>query len=194
MPAMLVEFTNTSDFQYIGNFLDSVQAFHLLRKLYAELDWQQQEIRLFGRRLLQPRLSCWYGDEDAQYCYSGLRLNPLPWHPELCRLRHMLQETLQFQFNSVLANAYRDGRDSMGWHADNEKELGEEPLIASLSLGASRRFLLRTRKGNETRCLQLEHGSLLLMRGKSQKDYRHAVPKTRKAVGLRINLTFRRII
>ena len=194
MPAIVAEFSNNSDFQYIRNFLDRARAFLLLHKLYAELDWQQQEILLFGRRVLQPRLSCWYGDRDAKYSYSGLQLQPLPWHPELSGLRLLLQETLQQPFNSVLANAYRDGRDGMGWHADDEKELGEEPLIASLSLGASRRFRLRARKGDEAKDLLLEHGSLLLMRGKSQRDYRHSVPKTKAAVGLRVNLTFRQVI
>ena len=137
-----------SDFQYIENFLDRDRGFSLLQKFRAELSWQQQEIRLFGRKILQPRLSCWYGDQGADYAYSGLRLQPLPWHPDLLVLRHLLQESLQCPFNSVLANAYRDGGDSMGWHADDEKELGAEPLIASLSLGAPRRFLLRSRKGN----------------------------------------------
>jgi len=189
----VIDCRDSSDFQYIENFLESAHGFWLLEHFHKELRWQRQEIRLFGRKILQPRLSCWYGDPDAQYTYSGLQLQPLPWHPALLDLRNLLQETLQFPFNSVLANAYRDGRDSMGWHADDEKELGPEPLIASLSLGASRRFLIRSRNGNENSSMLLEHGSLLLMRGKSQKNYRHSVPKTTKPVGLRINLTFRQV-
>lgn len=192
--SLLADGSSTSDFQYIEKCLEKERAFSLLQKFRAELSWQQQEIRLFGRKIPQPRLSCWYGDQDADYAYSGLRLQPLPWHPDLLVLRHLLQETLQYPFNSVLANAYRDGRDSMGWHADDEKELGAEPLIASLSLGAPRRFLLRSRKGSETASLPLEHGSLLLMRGKSQKNYKHSIPKTAKPTGLRINLTFRHVL
>jgi len=181
------------DFQYIEDFLERDHGFWLLEHLREELSWQQQEIRLFGRKVLQPRLSCWYGEPEARYTYSGLHLEPLPWHPALLELRNLLEETLGSPFNSVLANAYRDGRDSMGWHADDEKELGPEPLIASLSLGASRRFMLRSRRGKETSGMMLDHGSLLLMRGKSQKTHQHSVPKTSRAVGLRINLTFRQI-
>ncbi len=192
-PALLSGFSDSAEFQYIENFVDLAEASRLLQTLYTELRWEQQEIRLFGRKIPQPRLSCWYGDADAEYAYSGLRLAPLPWHPELSRLRRVLQGTLQHPFNSVLANAYRNGRDSMGWHADDEKELGTEPLIASLSLGACRRFLLRARRGNQTMGLALQHGSLLLMRGTSQLHYRHSLPKTSKSVGLRINLTFRQI-
>jgi len=193
-PGKAVRLINTSDFEYIQNFLGCDRAHHLLHKLHTELAWQQQEITLFGRTVLQPRLSCWYGDRDARYAYSGLHLEPLPWHPELLILRDLLQEVVQMPFNSVLANAYRDGRDSMGWHADDEKELGFEPLIASVSLGACRRFLLKARRGKALTELQLEHGSLLLMRGKSQSAFRHSLPKTTKPVGLRINLTFRQIL
>lgn len=186
-------FGDSEDFVYFGHFLEYTRGYGLLQKLRSELNWKQHEIQLFGRKILQPRLSCWYGDVNAEYTYSGLHLRPLPWHPELLALRYRLQNVLQCPFNSVLANAYRDGRDSMGWHADDEKELGAEPRIASISLGAERRFMLRSRNGKETKSLQLEHGSLLLMQGTSQRDYRHSIPKTRKAVGLRINLTFRQV-
>jgi alkylated DNA repair dioxygenase AlkB len=119
----------------------------------------------------------------------------LNWLPCLLELRNLLQEKLACSFNSVLANAYRDGRDSMGWHADDEKELGPKPLIASLSFGTSRRFLLREKAKNKARpfSLQLEHGSLLVMRGESQSRYLHSVPKTARPAGLRINLTFRQV-
>jgi alkylated DNA repair dioxygenase AlkB len=190
---VVADFSDCSNFLYTRNFLQSDQAFLLLEKFYAELKWQQQEIRIFGRNVRQPRLSCWYGDKGARYTYSGLHLEPLPWHSDLLDLRHRLQETLHHPFNSVLANAYRDGRDSMGWHADDEKELGDDPVIASLSLGACRRFRWRALHGNETRVLPLEHGSLLLMRGNFQTKYQHSLPKTTKSVGLRINLTFRHI-
>lgn len=149
---------------------------------------------LFGQRMRQPRLVGWCADAGVEYRYSGLRLRPAPWLPALDALRHRLNAKLDCRFNSVLLNAYRDGADSMGWHADNEPELGLEPVIASLSLGAPRRFRLRPVNGGAALGFDLASGSLLLMRGRSQADWRHAVPKTRRQVGLRINLTFREIL
>jgi len=165
----------------------------LLDKLGAELAWQRHEIKLFGRRIMQPRLSCWYGDEGVSYGYSGLKLEALPWHPGLQNLRHRLETELHQPFNSVLANAYRDGNDSMGWHADDEPELGDAPTIASLSLGYPRRFLVRSKRGKERRAMMLGNGSLLVMRGAAQSAYQHALPKTLKTAGYRINLTFRNV-
>lgn len=180
-------------FDYRPGFLPRACADALLQRLWRELDWRQDHIVLFGRRVPQPRLSCWIGDPDAAYRYSGLSLSPAPWHPELSRLRKRLERTLGRPFNSVLANAYRDGRDSMGWHADDEPELGLEPMIASLSLGACRRFLVRRVDGGPTTAVELQHGSLLVMAGAAQASYRHAVPKTARPTGMRINLTFRSI-
>lgn len=183
-------------FEYRPAFLPAPLADGWLAQLRRELDWSQQEIRLFGRRVMQPRLIAWYGDPQAVYSYSGLTLEPLPWHPVLRELKRRLERLTGGRFNSVLANAYRDGRDSMGWHSDDEEELGATPLIASVSLGAARRFLLRPRaraSGARTRStgITLEHGSLLLMKGASQHRYQHALPRTRKQIGLRINLTYR---
>jgi len=154
------------------------------------LDWSQREIVLFGRRRQQPRLVAWHGDPGACYRYSGLTLLPAPWHPALLEIRERLAEHTDAVFNSVLANAYRDGCDSMGWHRDDEPELGPMPVIASVSLGAERRLLIRAR-GQPSVGLKLEAGSLLLMRGDFQQRYQHALPKTRQPVGLRINLTYR---
>jgi len=188
-------FSPEADFCYIPDFLPARSANRLVECLWAGLQWEQRDITLFGRRIPQPRLTSWYGDPDAHYTYSGLNLHPLPWHPALLELRRLLQEKLRHDFNSVLANAYRDGHDSMGWHADDEKELGPKPLIASLSLGEGRRFLLRKKleKNSKSVGLQLEHGSLLVMQGDSQSRYMHSLPKTRKPAGLRINLTFRQV-
>ena len=186
--------SDAGDFYYLSNFLNPSDAQRLFSIFSTELDWQQKEIRLFGRKIPQPRLTCWYSDEGVQYAYSGLQLEPMPWHPELLGLRKLLQQTLHFPFNSVLGNAYRDGRDSMGWHADDEKELGAEPVIASISLGAERKFKLRKRMGHSTTDLRLEHGSLLVMQRQCQSGYRHSLPKTVKPVGLRINLTFRQVM
>lgn len=141
-----------------------------------------------------PRLEAWYGDAGASYSYSGLAHEPLPWTPELQRLRERVEVAAGTTFNSVLANLYRDGNDSNGWHADDESELGEQPVIASLSLGAARRFLLRHRASVERVEVVLEAGSLLLMRGKTQQCWKHSVPKQRTVHAPRINLTFRRVV
>jgi alkylated DNA repair dioxygenase AlkB len=141
-----------------------------------------------------PRLSAWYGDPGAIYSYSGLRLEPLPWTPVLLEIRQVVTDLAETPFNSVLLNLYRDGQDSMGWHSDAEPELGRNPVIASVSLGAVRRFVLRHKKRKEQHiALELESGSVLVMGGALQHYWRHALPKIRQAVGPRINLTFRLI-
>jgi alkylated DNA repair dioxygenase AlkB len=152
---------------------------------------------MFGKEVPQPRLTAWYGDPAAQYTYSGLTWEPRPWTPTLLDLRRRLEAATDARFNSVLLNYYRDGRDSMGWHADNEPELGAAPAIASLSLGASRRFRLRPYRGGLTHpsfSLDLPTGSLLLMRGPTQQHWQHELPKTARPVGPRLNLTFRWIV
>jgi alkylated DNA repair dioxygenase AlkB len=180
---------------YFPRWLPQEQARTALVALRNELPWAQHRIRLFGREVLTPRLCAWVGDTGASYAYSGTRFEPLPWNDTLLALRGRLQCEGMGQFNSVLANRYRDGRDSMGWHADDERELGHEPVIASISLGATRRFRLRHRRDPSQRAeLPLEHGSLLLMRGATQANYRHDLPKTTRPVGERINLTFRLVL
>jgi alkylated DNA repair dioxygenase AlkB len=163
-----------------------------LAELTASLPWSQPEIRIFGRKVPVPRLQVWIGDADAHYRYSGLDNRPLGWTPLLLDIRRRVEESCHHRFNSVLANLYRDGNDSNGWHSDDEPELGVEPVIASLSLGATRRFLMRRRDDHECKVeIALEHGSLLLMWGRSQADWQHTVPKQLR-VGLpRLNLTFR---
>ena len=185
-------------FEYYPSFIAPSEAGRLLALLWRELAWDEKEISLFGRKVLQPRLVAWYGDEAAEYKYSGLKLQPLPWHPALQDLRKQLEDCTGRNYNSVLANAYRDGSDSMGWHSDNEPELGMNPVIASVSLGAERSF--RVRKVKNRRPLAggssgiiLGHGSLLVMKGASQALYQHALPKTRRKTKLRINLTYRQI-
>ena len=183
-------------FVYHAHFLTLGEADELLEGLWRELQWSRREITLFGRSVMQPRLVAWYGEPDAVYRYSGLTLSPLPWHPLLLKLRSRVEAISGSRFNSVLANAYRDGSDSMGWHSDDERELGARPVIASVTLGAARRFLLRPKNAAErgkgaTITLHPAHGSLLLMKGESQLRFQHALPKTRHPVGLRINLTWR---
>ena len=160
--------------------------------LRSSLPWSVHRIRMFGRMVDSPRLSAWVGDADAVYRYSGTDFTPHPWTAALSDLRLRLQDELDTPFNSVLANLYRDGRDAMGWHSDDEPELGPQPVIASVSLGAARRFLLKHRQDPALRsALALPHGSLLVMAGDTQRHYRHALPRTARAVGPRINLTFR---
>ncbi|MEN5207862.1 alpha-ketoglutarate-dependent dioxygenase AlkB [Stenotrophomonas terrae] len=183
-----------TDVQHLPGWLPAAQADALLLALHTQVAWEIHRIRMFGRWLDSPRLSCWMGDADAHYRYSGADFIPHPWVPAVNELRERLQQACDARFNSVLLNRYRDGRDSMGWHSDDEPELGPTPLIASLSLGAERRFLLR-RRDDPARKLEyrLGHGDLLLMRGDCQRDYQHALPKTARVAGERINLTFRQV-
>lgn len=158
-------------------------------RLGEETAWEQHDITLFGRTVPTPRLTAWTG--DAAYRYSGIANEPQPWTPTLAALRDRLVAEVGSPFNSCLANLYRDGTDSMGEHSDDEPELGPRPTIASVSLGARRRFVLRHRATGQRWSYDLGAGDLLVMRAESQADYRHGVPKTRRPVGPRMNLTFR---
>lgn len=180
-----------ADLRYAPHWLAPDEADALFATLRESIAWETHRIRIFGREVDSPRLSRWIGNPDAVYTYSHTRFTPHPWTPLLADLRERVEQTCTTRFNSVLANLYRDGNDSMGWHSDNEAELGERPIIASLSLGAERRFTLRRRdRSGKTLGLPLPHGSLLLMAGDTQRLYMHALPKTR-AAGARLNLTFR---
>lgn len=177
------------------NWLAGAEADALLDVVRESVLWQIHRIRIFGRLVDSPRLSCWMGDAGAAYRYSGVKFDPVPWVPALAQVRERLQIETGHAFNSVLLNRYRDGRDCMGWHSDDEPELGPQPFIASLSLGQTRRFSLKHRTRPELRAsVELRHGDLLLMGGDTQRLYRHALPRTTRAVGERINLTFRNII
>jgi len=170
------------------------EADELERRLRAGIDWEQEEVRIFGATHPVPRLVAWHGDPTAVYTYSGVRHEPRPWTAPLQLIRGRVTALTGESFNSVLLNRYRSGRDGMGWHADDEPELGRDPVIASVSFGAVRRFRLRHRRlRHEVRSLELAHGSLLLMGGPLQHHWRHALPKTLRPVGERINLTFRRV-
>ena len=167
----------------------------LFAAMLADIDWEVHRIRMFGRMIDSPRLSSWIGDPGTSYTYSRTRFEPKPWPLSLRPIRERLRNMLGIDFNSVLANRYRHGRDAMGWHSDDEPELGAQPVIASISLGATRRFALKSRGEDGGRLtFELTHGSLLVMRGETQTAYRHALPNTARPVGERINLTFRRIL
>lgn len=164
------------------------------QRLYQGLDWRQEQLHIYGRWLKVPRLMAWYGDPGAHYRYSGVDHIPQAWTAELLNLRADVEAVCGQAFNSVLANLYRDGRDSMGCHADDEKELGNNPLIASLSFGESRLLRFRHTKTGYKLDVELGHGDLLIMAGELQHHWRHELPKTRKTKLPRINLTFRRIV
>jgi alkylated DNA repair dioxygenase AlkB len=161
----------------------------VLAQLIRDTPWRQDSVVVYGKRHLQPRLTAWYG--EASYTYSGLTLQPLPMTPLLSTLRATVEALTGHRYNSVLLNYYRDGADSMGMHSDDEPELGPRPAIASLSLGASRTFILRHKISKKTVKLDLPDGSLLLMAGALQKHWLHGINKTTKQTGPRLNLTFR---
>jgi alkylated DNA repair dioxygenase AlkB len=164
----------------------------LLDALLGQIAWRQEEATIMGRRVAIPRLTAWHG--EAGYVYSGIRMAPAPWSRALLELRQRAEHLAGQPFNSVLLNLYRDGRDSVSWHADNEPGLGRNPVIASLSLGATRRFQLKHRRRDERVAIDLSHGSCLVMAGATQHHWLHQLPKTARPVGPRINLTFRRML
>lgn len=174
-------------------FLKTEESLQLYARLRDSLVWQQPDIYIAGKQRQIPRLQAWYGEPEALYTYSRRTFEPAYWTDELAHLRHGIERACQASFNSVLANYYRSGADSMGFHADNEPELGAQPTIASLSLGGARRFVFKTIDGLEKQHFEivLETGDLLLMGGDTQRYWRHGLPKTRRPVAGRINLTFR---
>jgi alkylated DNA repair dioxygenase AlkB len=168
----------------------------LLRRLIAEVPWRCEEVVMWGRRVPQPRLVAWYGDAGRSYAYSGLYLQPLAWTPILLGIKARVEEAVGTSFNSVLLNYYRDHCDSIGFHSDNEPELGERPIIASVSFGEERTFILKHKTAKEVPPvhLRLASGSLLLMKGDTQRCWKHGIAKESHACGPRINLTFRQIL
>jgi alkylated DNA repair dioxygenase AlkB len=164
----------------------------VLARLIAETAWRAETVTVFGKRHLQPRLTAWHG--EASYTYSGLTLDPLPFSPLLLQIRAAVEAATGCRFNSVLLNYYRDGRDSMGMHSDDEPELGAEPAIASVSFGATRTFILRHKRSKRTVKLELDDGSLLFMSGAMQKNWLHGINKTARTQNARVNLTFRQIL
>ena len=165
-------------------------------QLIAEVPWRQESILVWGKMYRQPRLVAWFGDEGSNYTYSGITLNPIPWTDLLFDIKKRVETVTSADFNSVLLNYYRDNRDSMGFHSDDEAELGQNPVIASLSLGEERTLVLkhRTSKLAKPVRLRLESGSLLLMKGETQRHWKHGIAKETRRCGPRINLTFRRIV
>lgn len=179
---------------YYPQFFDKEQSDLIYAELLQDIAWQQDNITIFGKTHPQPRLTALYGNEGKPYSYSNIKMQPHSWNPLLQKIKYFIEETTGCQFTTVLLNQYRDGKDSNGWHADNEKELGTNPIIASLSFGAERVFQLKHNSlADAKKSIVLEHGSLLLMKGSTQHFWKHQIPKTAKPIGNRINLTFRSI-
>lgn len=174
-------------------FYPESQADDFYQQLLTEIAWQQEELQIYGRKINVPRLMCWYGDPEAHYHYSGADHAPYTWTPTLLTLKGDVEAFCACEFNSAMANLYRDGRDSMGCHADDEKELGVNPTIASLSFGESRLLRFRHKRSKQKLEIELSHGDLLIMAGALQHHWRHELPKTRQTKQARINLTFRKI-
>ena len=182
-----------AELDYYPGWLPNHEAY--FQQLAEAVCWRQDLIRMYGREQPIPRLNAWYGDAGADYAYSGIELQPQPWFPLLASLRDRVAATVSADFNSVLVNWYRDGNDSVGWHSDDETELGPSPLIASVSLGATRRFSLRHKCQAQLRYrIDLAGGSLLVMRPGMQRFWQHQLAKSTRPVAGRINLTFRRIM
>jgi alkylated DNA repair dioxygenase AlkB len=167
----------------------------ILEKLRSETPWRQESVRIYGKMYEQPRLVAWYGDPGKHYTYSGISLTPLPWTHLLLTLRRCVEEVSDARFNSVFLNLYRDHRDSMGFHSDDERELGPEPCIASLSFGATREFVFKHKHDKELPPIRvpLKEGTVLLMKGPTQRNWKHGILKQTEPCGPRVNLTFRTI-
>jgi alkylated DNA repair dioxygenase AlkB len=177
---------------YYPNFFSTEEATMLFDTLQKEIPWQQDDIKVYGKVYPQPRLTALFGNEGKSYSYSNITMHPHKWSPLLMSIKEKVEEATEVIYSTVLLNYYRDGKDSNGWHADNEKELGTNPIIASLSFGAERMFQLKHNAiPNQKINIPLAHGSLLVMKGTTQHFWKHQIPKTTKPIGPRINLTFR---
>ena len=177
---------------YYPNFFSKSNADQLLEQLKTDIPWQQDNITIFGKTHPQPRLTSLFGNDAKPYSYSNITMQPNEWNSLLLQIKNKVEEVCEEKFTTVLLNYYRDGKDSMGWHSDNEKELGINPIIASVTFGAERMFHLKHNIVAEQKLkINLQHGSLLIMKGETQHFWKHQIPKTSRPIGERINLTFR---
>jgi alkylated DNA repair dioxygenase AlkB len=182
------------DVVFYASFFPQVEADRLLQELLTTTTWRQESIKLYGKPIDVPRLTAWYGEEGTAYTYSGIVNEPQPWTPALLEIKRPVEVRAGVTFNSVLLNRYRSGKDSVAWHSDDEKEFGENPVIASASFGSTRTFQLKHKKRKGLKAsVELTHGSLLIMRGATQHNWVHQIPKTAKDVPERVNLTFRAV-
>ena len=180
---------------YYPHFFDTEESDLPFQELLLTIPWQQDDIKVFGKVHAQPRLTALFGNEGKSYSYSNIKMQPHSWNPILQNLKLKAEAVSATEFTTVLLNLYRDGKDSNGWHADNEKKLGTNPIIASMSFGAERYFHLQHNNDKNLKLkILMEHGSLLVMKGTTQHFWKHQIPKTAKPIGSRINLTFRSIV
>ncbi len=180
---------------YVPNFLSSEESDYYFETINTETNWQHDNIKVFGKTYKQPRLTALFGESNQPYSYSNITMHPKPLTPTLQSIKVRVEKISDYKFNTLLINLYRNGNDSNGWHADNEKELGKNPIIASVSFGEERPFHFKHRKLKDQRHkLNLEHGSLLVMKGEMQHFWIHQIAKTKRKIQPRINLTFRKII
>ena len=179
------------EYIYIENFYEKNEADLYFNTLIKNIHWKQESMNMYGKQILFPRLTSWYGQSDKPYSFSGITLNPHPWSKELLEIKKNIEPLANVEYNSVLLNRYRNGNDSISWHTDAEKELGLNPVIASVNFGAERTFQLKHIETKKRIDIALKHGSLLIMMGELQHYWQHQVPKTKKPKTERINLTFR---
>ena len=179
--------------EYYPHFFPDKVANQYLEDLMDRIEWQEEHYSIYGKMVKAPRLMAWYGDNHASYQYSGIQHQPNAWIASLTKIRNVLEKKFNCRFNSVLSNLYRNGQDSMGWHADNEPELGKSPIIASVSFGSERQFYLRHNSQKSIFKILLQHSSVLVMQGETQRFWKHALPKSKRIHHPRINLTFRNI-
>ncbi len=182
-----------AEVEFFPRLFPTVVADRMLARLLSETPWEQESINYYGKRHNLPRLTCWFGDLGAHYTYSNIAKEPRPWTALLQEIKEQIEIACHFRFNSVLLNLYRTGADAVSWHQDNERELGDRPTIASLSVGQDRVFQMRhvSRADLPRIDILLNHGSLLVMRGTTQEYWKHQIPRTARRIGQRINLTFR---
>lgn len=178
--------------EYHPGVFNAQQSIALMQTFISTVPWQQQVITMYGKQMLTPRLTAWYGDAGSDYAFSGTKFDPLPWTDELVEIKQTVETITQTKFNSVLLNYYRNGNDSVAWHSDDEYELGIKPVIASVSFGQTRRFDVRKKADHHTKyAIDLENGSLFLMKGDLQHNWEHRIAKSTKPLKERVNLTFR---
>ena len=182
-----------ADISLHENFFSQAESDDLYESLAHNIKWQHDQIKIFGKLVEQPRLTAWYGDLRFSCNYSGISMSPQPWNEDLLSIKRRVESQVNLSFSNCLLNFYRTGKDSMGWHQDNEKELGQNPAIASVSFGATRPFQLKHVKNKALKKVDipLSHGSLLVMKGTTQHYWKHQIPKTTRQIEPRINLTFR---
>jgi len=176
---------------FFPNYFSQADSNRLLKSLTDNILWQQDQIKMYGKTINLPRLTAWYGADDLTYTYSGIQMKPNAWTADLLEIKNKIEQEAKVEFTGVLLNLYRNGRDSMAWHCDDEPELGKNPVIGSVSFGATRTFRFRHLQDKIVEKVALSHGSFILMQGATQHNWEHEIPKTSKPLSPRINLTFR---